>query len=169
MLSTWLVQVKVVTYHSVDGVITHTCFNELQLSDNVCQATYPIGFHISHFCFTVFTVYFRYFMMSLMIMRTVLMVWLLYGGLWFYTNDFIPALCMLCMYMYVEPSLILHGLYTPRILHGLYTPRTMRFIYISWCISHDLIYVVFNCVFYCFINMLVFISNEEIKIFNQPV
>ena len=77
---------------------------------------------------------FCYFMMSLMIMRTVLVIWLLYGSPWFYTNDFIPALCILCMFMYVPPNLILHGLNTPRIIHGLYTSRTIRFIYISGCI-----------------------------------
>ena len=77
---------------------------------------------------------FGYSMMYLMIMRTVLVIWLSYGSLWFYTNYFIPELCILCMYMYVPPNLISHGLYTPRILHGLYISRTIRFIYISGCI-----------------------------------
>ena len=69
-------------------------------------------------------------------MRTVLVIWLSYGSLWFYTNGFIPAICILCMYMYVLPNLILLGLHTPWILHGLYTffTRTIRFTYISGCI-----------------------------------
>ena len=46
-------------------------------------------------------------------------------------NDFKPALCILCMHMYVLPNLILHGLNTPRILHGLNTSRTIRSLYIS--------------------------------------
>ena len=70
-----------------------------------------------------------------------------------------------CMGMCVAPSLILPGLYTPRILHGLYTPRTIRFIYISGCILVSCCFC--YCVLYCFIYMSVFVSNDEIKIFNH--
>ena len=70
-----------------------------------------------------------------------------------------------CMCMCVAPSLILPGLYTPRILHGLYTPWTIRFIYISGCILVSCCFC--YCVLYCFIYMFVFVSNDEIKIFNH--
>ena len=82
---------------------------------------------------------------------------------WFYTNDFIPALCILCMYrpIWFYMDFIHHGYYMDLIHHGQY----------GLCTSPDayLFCVVFNCVFYCFINMSVFVSNDEMNIFNQSI
>ena len=116
---------------------TNKCFHILLMT--IFQATRTV---LCFFCV----------MISLMFIRNLLMVWLLYRNLWFYVNDCIPGLSWMC----VGDSWILHGLYTPRILYGLYTPRTIRFIYISGCIR---VLCFLNCVFHCFIHMSVFVSN----------
>ena len=72
----------------------------------------------------------------------------MYHPIWFYM-DFIHH------GFYME--FIHHGFYMDFIHHGQYGLYTSPDVYL-FC-------VVFNCVFYCFINMSVFVSNDEIKIF----
>ena len=60
------------------------------------------------------------------------------------------------IYFYMD--FIHHGFYMDFIHHGQLGVYTSPDVYSF--------YVVFNCVFYCFINMSVFVTNDEIKIFN---
>ena len=67
----------------------------------------------------------------------------------------------ICMYrpIWFYMDFIHHGFYMDFIYHGQKGLYTSPDVY--------LLYVVFNCVFYCFIYMSVFVSNDEIKIFNN--
>ena len=143
------------TYTDMIILIRIYTFNSCTLIQILRLTSTSVDVFISclwHFCQANRTcLCFSLFFMPLMLMRTVFMIWLLYGNLWllykcFYTCD------MHMMHVYAHSAqffcmgFIHHGFYNEVYIH-------------LW---------MYTCfVFYCFINTSVFVSHEELKLCNQ--